>query len=519
MRAYDTFADAALAPVPPAARKRLPRPPRMEDVSRRRARRNPPGRPHARLRPPAGRRRRRCSSSSRRPVRAEPLPPLPRLPRGRRARRAAARAGLERAWRTARDARRGRRARSSPSRTTCACATRRSPRRPSRSPTSAAGSARACSSSSPSARGGVGIEPFVAEVLPDNRDMLGVFEAVGFELTRELAGRRGRGRVPDRSDRDLRAARRRARPHRGHRVAASVLRAAKRRRDRRLAAARLDRRRAVPQHPRGRLRRRRLPRQPRRRAGRRRARVPLDRARSRRPSTSPSSRFPARPCSRPPSRRSAPVRALSSSSRPASPRSAARGRAPGAAARARPRARRAADRAQLPRDRDGGPSLNATFAARSAPAGNIGFSSQSGALGVALLEAAEARGPRALGVRVDRQQGRRLDRTTCSSGGRTTRRPTLVLMYVESFGNPRRFGRLARRVARRKPILALKSGTTASGRRAASSHTAALAGSETAVDALFHQAGVIRAARSRSSSTSPRSSRRSRSRAAGASPC
>jgi acyl-CoA synthetase (NDP forming) len=67
-------------------------------------------------------------------------------------------------------------------------------------------------------------------------------------------------------------------------------------------------------------------------------------------------------------------------------------------------------------------------------------------------------------------------------------------MYVESFGNPRRFGRLARRVARTKPILALKSGTTATGQRAASSHTAALAGSEAAVDALFHQAGVIRAA-------------------------
>jgi acyl-CoA synthetase (NDP forming) len=68
-----------------------------------------------------------------------------------------------------------------------------------------------------------------------------------------------------------------------------------------------------------------------------------------------------------------------------------------------------------------------------------------------------------------------------------------ILLYLESFGNPRRFGRLARRVARRKPILALKAGTTTSGQRAASSHTAALAGSEAAVDALFHQAGVIRA--------------------------
>ena len=69
----------------------------------------------------------------------------------------------------------------------------------------------------------------------------------------------------------------------------------------------------------------------------------------------------------------------------------------------------------------------------------------------------------------------------------------LVLLYLESFGNPRKFGSLARRVARRKPILALKAGTTSAGARAASSHTAALAGSEVAVDALFRQAGVIRA--------------------------
>src|SRR5204862_8276976 len=53
--------------------------------------------------------------------------------------------------------------------------------------------------------------------------------------------------------------------------------------------------------------------------------------------------------------------------------------------------------------------------------------------------------------------------------------------------------RLARRVARRKPILALKAGTTAAGARAASSHTAALAGSDAAIDALFRQAGVLRA--------------------------
>ena len=138
-------------------------------------------------------------------------------------------------------------------------------------------------------------------------------------------------------------------------------------------------------------------------------------------------------------------------------------------------------------------SLNATFAARSAPRGNIGFSSQSGALGLALLEAAEARG---LGLSAFVSIGNKADVSSNDLLEWWEDDPAtdVVLLYVESFGNPRRFGRLARRVARRKPVLALKSGTTATGQRAASSHTAALAGSETAVDALFHHAGVIRAA-------------------------
>jgi acetate---CoA ligase (ADP-forming) len=140
-----------------------------------------------------------------------------------------------------------------------------------------------------------------------------------------------------------------------------------------------------------------------------------------------------------------------------------------------------------------GPSLNATFADQSAPSGNIGFSSQSGALGLALLEAAQARG---LGLSAFVSIGNKADVSSNDllewwEDDETTE---VVLLYVESFGNPRRFGRVARRVARRKPILALKSGTTVSGQRAASSHTAALAGSEAAVEALFHQAGVIRAA-------------------------
>src|SRR5205823_9506136 len=69
----------------------------------------------------------------------------------------------------------------------------------------------------------------------------------------------------------------------------------------------------------------------------------------------------------------------------------------------------------------------------------------------------------------------------------------VILLYLESFGNPRRFARIARRVSRRKPIVAIKSGRTKAGGRAAGSHTAALAASEVAVDALFRLTGVIRA--------------------------
>jgi acetate---CoA ligase (ADP-forming) len=140
-----------------------------------------------------------------------------------------------------------------------------------------------------------------------------------------------------------------------------------------------------------------------------------------------------------------------------------------------------------------GRGLDATFASRRSAPGSIGFSSQSGALGLALLEAAVTRG---LGLSAFVSIGNKADVSTNDllewwEDDETTE---AILLYVESFGNPRKFGRIARRVARRKPILALKSGTSASGQRAASSHTAALAGSEAAVDALFEQAGVIRAA-------------------------
>jgi acetate---CoA ligase (ADP-forming) len=138
------------------------------------------------------------------------------------------------------------------------------------------------------------------------------------------------------------------------------------------------------------------------------------------------------------------------------------------------------------------PRLNATFGPRALPPGPVAFSSQSGALGLALLEKAEERG---IGLSAFASIGNKADVSSNDLLEYWEDDPGtgLIALYLESFGNPRRFGRIARRVARKKPILAMKSGTTTTGARAASSHTAALAGSEAAVDALFHQAGVIRA--------------------------
>jgi acetate---CoA ligase (ADP-forming) len=138
------------------------------------------------------------------------------------------------------------------------------------------------------------------------------------------------------------------------------------------------------------------------------------------------------------------------------------------------------------------PRLNATFGPRALPPGPVAFSSQSGALGLALLEKAEERG---IGLSAFASIGNKADVSSNDLLEYWEDDPDtgLIALYLESFGNPRRFGRIARRVARKKPILAMKSGTTTTGARAASSHTAALAGSEAAVDALFHQAGVIRA--------------------------
>ncbi len=135
--------------------------------------------------------------------------------------------------------------------------------------------------------------------------------------------------------------------------------------------------------------------------------------------------------------------------------------------------------------------LNATFAPRAFPTGKIGFSSQSGALGLAVLERAEAMG---LGLSSFVSIGNKADVSSNDLLEWWEDDPAteIVMLYLESFGNPRAFARIARHLARSKPILAMKGGTTKAGMKAASSHTAALAGSDAAIDALFRQAGVIR---------------------------
>src|SRR2546428_8798039 len=136
-------------------------------------------------------------------------------------------------------------------------------------------------------------------------------------------------------------------------------------------------------------------------------------------------------------------------------------------------------------------SLNATFAPVSPPTGRVAFSSQSGALGLAILDYARRLN---LGISQFVSVGNKADVSGNDLIEFWEKDPgtDLILLYLESFGNPRKFTQLARRVARTKPIIAVKSGRTPGGSRAATSHTGALAGSDDAVDALFHQSGVIR---------------------------
>jgi acetyl coenzyme A synthetase (ADP forming)-like protein len=136
--------------------------------------------------------------------------------------------------------------------------------------------------------------------------------------------------------------------------------------------------------------------------------------------------------------------------------------------------------------------LNATFAPSFPPHGRVGFSSQSGALGLAVIDYASSLG---LGISSFVSVGNKADVSGNDLIHYWEADPDtdVILLYLESFGNPRRFARITRRVGRTKPIIAVKSGRSSAGALATSSHTGALlAASDVTVDALFRQAGVIR---------------------------
>ncbi|MEX2503466.1 MAG: CoA-binding protein, partial [Egicoccus sp.] len=135
--------------------------------------------------------------------------------------------------------------------------------------------------------------------------------------------------------------------------------------------------------------------------------------------------------------------------------------------------------------------MNGTFSRTFPQAGRVSMSSQSGALGLAVLEHVNDLG---LGISTFVSVGNKADISGNDLLQYWEQDPDtdVILMYLESFGNPRKFSRIARRVSRKKPIVAVKSGRTSAGVRAASSHTAAISSGDTAVQALFRQTGVIR---------------------------
>jgi acetyl coenzyme A synthetase (ADP forming)-like protein len=140
---------------------------------------------------------------------------------------------------------------------------------------------------------------------------------------------------------------------------------------------------------------------------------------------------------------------------------------------------------------DAAVSMDGTFAPVFPPRGNVAMSSQSGALGIAILDYALRNN---IGISTFVSVGNKADISGNDlllywEGDPAT---DVIVLYLESFGHPRRFARIAKRIARKKPIIAVKSGRTKAGTRAASSHTGALASTDVAVDALFHQTGVIR---------------------------
>jgi acyl-CoA synthetase (NDP forming)/GNAT superfamily N-acetyltransferase len=134
--------------------------------------------------------------------------------------------------------------------------------------------------------------------------------------------------------------------------------------------------------------------------------------------------------------------------------------------------------------------LNATFGGTDPLPGRAGVIVQSGGVGIALLEHLSRLG---VGISTLVSVGDKYDVSGndllqwWASDGQTE----MAILYLESFGNPRKFGRLARQLARRMPVLTVAAGRSEAGQRAAASHTAAAATPAAAREALFTQAGVI----------------------------
>lgn len=136
--------------------------------------------------------------------------------------------------------------------------------------------------------------------------------------------------------------------------------------------------------------------------------------------------------------------------------------------------------------------MNASFSADNPPGGPMGFMSQSGALGTAILDWAMA-GRLGLSKFVSLGNKADVSETDLLEAWKEDPTSKVILCYIEGLPDGQEFIRVAREVTKRKPIVAIKSGVTQSGARAVTSHTGSLAGSEQAYEAAFQQAGVLRA--------------------------
>ena len=136
--------------------------------------------------------------------------------------------------------------------------------------------------------------------------------------------------------------------------------------------------------------------------------------------------------------------------------------------------------------------LNASYTPAFPPPGRVAIASESGGLGLAMVGAAHRLN---LGLSAFVSVGNHADVSVIDLLEYWEQDPAtgVIVLYLETIVEPRRFRLIAERVGRRKPIVALKAGRTQAGRRAAGSHTAALATNEAAVEALFGQCGMIRA--------------------------